>query len=204
MKSYRPKRSGRGGKAAGGNPGAAVGLAGTVAVATIPAGAIAAERDEFLSQFLAGAMERNARVVGREAEVPGGRADRFALQFHAAQQFGMRRLHRRQQPGEAVADVPFRLRVGGIEQARVRGPDLIAPAAGGAAPGEIDDGVAQDLVKPGDTLFILPEIPGVREGLDEPLLEEIVGIGFAADAGDDECPKRASVVQEGGDSAVGR
>src|SRR5690349_13332238 len=68
----------------------------SVALAAAEALTIVAETHQLRAQFAAGAVQRHARVVRRHSQIGRDSRHRLTFQFHAPNEFRMRRLERGQ------------------------------------------------------------------------------------------------------------
>ena len=161
-------------------------------------GAGAAKIDELGAQLGASAVQCDARVVRRDAERARGRGDGFALQLDPSQQIGVRGLERGQQAFEATADLVFRFAVGHGEGARVARPRVVAFSRSATRSRVIDDGATENLIKPGDAFFAVLQFASSLDGLDETILEHVLGVGCVAEACGDERFEVVAVAEQRG------
>lgn len=140
-------------------------------------------------------MQRHAGVVRRDAGCPCGIGDRFALQFNAANQFGLGGLELFNQGLDAVAGSFLGLWV--VQSRFAYGPRVIPHLSRATTANMIHHGISQHLVEPSRELLLVLHLRDIAHRFDEPVLQHVVSVRFAPQARDKEGTKFRPSRKEG-------
>jgi hypothetical protein len=119
-------------------------------------------------------------IVRGHSEVPGDLRDGFLVDLDPPEQVGVRRPNLAERHDDAAAWPVVKLLREGPGELLVPGPARTHAALSPESAHVVDGGVAQQLLKPGQRLLVMPDRAGCAKRAHVSFLEDLLGILSAA------------------------